>query len=342
MKKFKTYRISDLLPLAVIATSLAFVLFQWLRYFKDFDDFEQGELISFIIFIGGYCLILVFLVVIGWCLHQTTIFNTKWSNKWLIDMAIYCLLFVTFFLAISRSLSDQEQYLPENMLLTCIGVIVVWASQKLFDSSRQKQLRLVSEKEKKQAELNTIKAQVNPHFLFNALNTLYSDALKINASDMLMNLEKLTDILRYQLASSSLKGIPLEAEIDFIHQFVTFQQHRLKSNPKIQVNIKTAIKSSGLVIQPMILIALIENAFKHGISHDEKSRININLEEKEGQLSLGIENTNRPKTGKSSSGIGLAQTNKLLQAYYPSYKLDTYLKNDLHFTHLHIHLNSQP
>lgn len=305
-----------------------YLSYEWVLFFNGIDA-QNHEFIGFLFFVGGYCLVLFVLVLLGWGVYffrSRLSIQLKEQPARLISLTIYLMLYLVFWWVVRAAFSAEDQFVPENMLLAGVGLIVVIVSKKLFEASKQKQLQLTYEKDRREAELTLLKSQVNPHFLFNALNTLYNDALKLGAEQMTSNLEMLTDILRYQLQYASQKVISLEEEVHFIQQYVDFQKHRLHLDDQVEIAINTTIPHPENLIHPMILITFIENAFKHGISREKPSSVNISLVQDSELLKLMVRNSNHPKEGKANSGIGLQQAKKLLQVHYPSHQYYVDLK----------------
>lgn len=335
--------ISKFLAMLLCVLALGYLTYEWVRFFQDIDPDDKTQFLGFISFVGGYCLVLFVLVLIGWGTFLLSVridFPAGWSGRIQL-LTGYLMLFLAFFLIIRKVFSTGEAFVPENMVLASVALVIVVVSQKLFDAHHQKQLQLIGEKDRQKAELASIKAQVNPHFLFNSLNTLYNDALKIGAADITQNLEKLTDILRYQLHYSAQPVITLEEEVNFISQYVAFQKHRLKADQEVDIRLQIETDTLDYVIHPMILISFVENAFKHGISREHPSMIDILLKNQQGELEMKVRNTNFPKTGKASSGIGLAQVSKLLQLYYPDHRYQTCLEAGYFITELSFNLETK-
>ncbi len=303
---------------------VAYLSFQWIVYFKEIASSDASAFIGFLSYVGGYFLVLCVLVIIGWGVHRLQLIlsiQMEIQVDQLVTWTLYLILYLAFWWIVRATLSAEEEFVPENMLLAGAGLAVVIISKKLFEASQQRQLQLTYENDRQEAELSLLKAQVNPHFLFNALNTLYNDALKVGAVQMTTHLEMLTDILRYQLQYASRQVISLEEELNFIRQFVDFQKHRFQSDASVDISIEMAIDRSEYVIHPMILIAFIENAFKHGISRENPSQVVVKMTQDQNLLQLMVRNTNFPKEErKMSSGIGLAQVSKLLVAQYPDHR----------------------
>lgn len=182
------------------------------------------------------------------------------------------------------------------------------------------QLR-ATEKEKLNAELAYLKAQINPHFLFNTLNSIYS--LAIVKSDYTPTaVVKLSGMMRYVLTESSTEFVSLEKEINYIRDFVDLQKIRLGDTAAVQFDISGEFL--GKRIAPLILIAFIENAFKHGVNPEEKSTIIIQIKVTDRNLFLLVKNKKVNSTSKSdlSNLVGLENTiNRLKLIYVSKYNL---------------------
>ncbi len=174
------------------------------------------------------------------------------------------------------------------------------------------------QKEKLQLELNALKAQVNPHFLFNTLNNLYSLTLK-NSSKSSEVVLKLSDIMRYVLYQSNEAMVPLSKELDFISNYVELQRIRYPENYKIEYRVTGDI--NGLMIAPLLLIDFIENGFKHGLDkrfNDGWMNIAISIDQNnlyfDAINSKGL--TDEGGIIPSCNGIGLANIKKRLELIY--------------------------
>ena len=168
-----------------------------------------------------------------------------------------------------------------------------------------------------QAELRNLRNQINPHFLLNTLNNIYAltafDTAKAQEA-----IQELSKMMRHILYDYQKPMIPLKEEIGFLENYVKLMRIRLPESVEVLFN---AQKPTGSIeVAPMILISLIENAFKHGISPTEKSFIHINISTHGTQLVCAIENSNNPKTSSDHSGhgIGLQQVQRRLDLAYPN------------------------
>lgn len=176
---------------------------------------------------------------------------------------------------------------------------------------------LIEKREAAQNELASLKAQINPHFLFNNLNTIYSLASQNDSrtTDVIL---KLSDFLRYVLYDTSNERIPLEKEVEMIKAYVGLQKERI--NPEITtIELETSGDFSGVKIAPLLLLPLAENCFKHGVGKD-LGYIHIFIGYDNQQLVFSTENNValREKTeSNENGGIGIQNVEKRLSLIYP-------------------------
>ena len=195
-------------------------------------------------------------------------------------------------------------------LSTAIRVSLRW---------RETEEKLVeTEREKTDAELKNLKNQLNPHFLLNTLNNIYA-LIVFNADKAQEAVQELSKMLRYVLYEDLSNFVSLKKELEFLNNYIALMRIRQSQETEISVNLST--EDESLTISPLLLISLIENAFKHGISPTEKSFISISVQgHRDGKITCEIMNSNFPKNNmdKSGSGIGLEQVKKRLELAYPS------------------------
>jgi two-component system LytT family sensor kinase len=196
------------------------------------------------------------------------------------------------------------------------------------------------EKEKISTELTFLKQQVNPHFLFNALNNIYS--LTLNTSeDASYAILKLSSILRYMLYETENNQVSLRDELNIVWDFIELQKIRLTDKVKVTYDLKG--ETGNLKIAPLLLIPLVENAFKHGIDNMNESFIEILINIQSGQLELKARNRIvRINTGlKNENGIGIKNIRRRLDIIYPGkHSLTTEIKNDVFLVKLNIDLTT--
>lgn len=216
-----------------------------------------------------------------------------------------------------------SRFIPQDisltMLLNLLGItILALTFGCAIKISRDSFLRRQDEKE---AELRLLKAQLNPHFLFNTLNNLYG--LSVMKSEKLPNLMlKLSDLLRYSLYETKEAFVPLEKEIQYLENYMSLEKIRLEDKADIQFTKSGNLTSKKIV--PMLLIVFVENAFKHlGVLKDGKSKVAISIQESNNKItftssnSIEKDNARLENLEKGKSGIGLENAKKRLTLLYP-------------------------
>jgi hypothetical protein len=190
--------------------------------------------------------------------------------------------------------------------------------------------RLIRDKEQKENELRHLKAQLNPHFLFNTLNNLYG--LSVAESKKLPDLMlKLSDLLRYSLYDTSQHYVPLQKEIDYLTNYVELERIRLSGNSDIDLIIEG--DTTEHFIAPLLMIVFIENAFKHfSAAKGETAFVHIRLSVNEDGLHLNIQNSVDPgfmpvPSIKRKGGLGLENARQRLDLIYPGQYLLKINKN---------------
>jgi len=214
-----------------------------------------------------------------------------------------------------------------------IAFLYSWAEQLFivtpltwwyYQSNKDKILQLrVVEKElvKSKADLQFLRSQINPHFLFNILNTLYGTALQENAERTAGGIQRLGDMMRFMLHENNLDFIQMSKEIEYLKNYIVLQKLRTQSSPEIIIEDNISEQNCNHKIAPMLLIPLVENAFKHGISLKERSWIKINLECTEKNILFEVRNSMHEKISndpeKEKSGIGFKNVLERLKLIYP-------------------------
>lgn len=174
---------------------------------------------------------------------------------------------------------------------------------------------LQAEADKAQAELAFLKAQINPHFLFNTLNNIYSLAIT-HSEHTAASIMKLSNILRYVTDDVLQDFVPLVQEIDCIQDYIDLQQLRLGKKTTVSFNL-TGLPDQQL-IAPLVLMTFVENAFKYGISNHQASSIVIDLQVSPGKINFKCSNALFPRKQTDREGIGIANTRKRLEHLYPN------------------------
>nr|WP_322624807.1 histidine kinase [uncultured Flavobacterium sp.] len=176
--------------------------------------------------------------------------------------------------------------------------------------------RKESENARLQSELEHLKYQLQPHFFFNSLNNIYA-LVDISPEKAKMTILALSTLMRYLLYESNTGKVSLDKETEFLLRYIELMQLRTSANTTIETDFEEI--PADAQIAPLLLIPLIENAFKHGISATKQNRIHISMRFEQGWLHFETRNGNYPRTetDRSGSGIGLKNIQKRLELIYP-------------------------
>lgn len=192
------------------------------------------------------------------------------------------------------------------------------------------------ESEKKDMELQFLKSQLNPHFLFNSLNNIYSLAYQKSEKtpDAIL---KLSEIMRYMIYESNDSWVSLDKEVAYVNSYVELQKLRFKDGAAVEITINGEI--DGQKIVPLILISFVENAFKHGVANDATDPIKINIIANQKILHFSVTNKKNVANKDAIGGVGLNNVERRLQLLYPErYKLNVVNTTDHYTTELMLDL----
>lgn len=286
------------------------------------------------------------------------------TNYFLIPRLLYkkrYLLFIVVFIIVVFSFSLFKMYL-EGQIMNRPQLFYFWdrfkvrvydnviphfllvstgaAFKLIMDYARaQRRLGEVS-KEKAEAELNFLKSQINPHFLFNSLNSIYFLIDKQNTSAR-ETLLQFSGLLRYQLYDCNEPTIEIEKEVAYLQDYIRLQQ--LRKDQQYEVKVAIGEEVSGFRITPLLLIPFVENAFKH-ISHHQHQRnfVQVALSRENGTFSFAVENSrdSHQRSTEPQSGIGLNNVKRRLELLYPGqYELQIDHNDSTFKVALNLHLS---
>lgn len=201
-------------------------------------------------------------------------------------------------------------------LLNIVPVIGIVATIKLLRHQLAEQQRVAAlEKGQLVAELNFLKAQTNPHFLFNTLNNIYALARKKSDQTAPVVLQ-LSKILRFMLYECNQSRIPIQREIQIIEDYLALE--KLRYNDRLKINFTKKIIDSNKVIAPLLLLPFVENAFKHSANHTRfETSIELSLTVDQEQLNFKVKNAKEDSTIPNGLGIGLKNVRRQLLLIYP-------------------------
>ena len=212
-----------------------------------------------------------------------------------------------------------------NSVIIIIGTIIRLYEQWIENDRINKEIEV----KKNKTELESLKNQLNPHFLFNSLNSIYSLSTK-KSNDTPEAVIMLSELMRYMLYKANDKKVFLKDELQYIENYIKLQHIRIAKNKNVKINIKGVISTQK--ISPLLFISYIENAFKYGTDFNGNTEIEIDISVKDNELQFKCVNIigNRSKD-EESSGIGMQNTKNRLELLYPDKHWLTTIEKDNKF-----------
>lgn len=228
-------------------------------------------------------------------------------------------------------------------IMILVAAVIIPASNLVFEkyNTYLGQLNTLETKvSQTEANLDFLRSQINPHFLFNALNTIYGTSLQEKAERTSEAIQKLGDMMRFMLIENNQNKIPVEREKEYLTNYVDLQLLRIKEQENIEIIFSKSEEACQGEIAPMLLIPFVENAFKHGISLQKKSWVKISLRCLAGSVHLDVNNSiHRAEEDpeKTSNGIGLENVKQRLKLLYKD-QYDLVIRENDHeyFVHLSV------
>ncbi|NER15364.1 histidine kinase [Leptobacterium flavescens] len=317
---------------------LSLVLFTFLTFDKRRPSVHWSD----IAFFSNYLIVSLF---IGYHLLPAYLYKKKYYHFFLGLLIAIAVAFIVEEFVVEQIFFPNTRGQYVSVLYTLIDilpVIAVFVGFKFGWDALKKQRELDNLKQMVQeSELQFLKSQINPHFLFNNLNNLYSYAIESSPKTPSIILE-LSSVLRYMLYDCREPFVPLQKEIEHLKHFTALNELQIEQRGDIQFNVKNG--SQAFRIAPLILIVFVENAFKHSTA-SQSENINIRICIKvndDGVLKFLCENSFLPNTNTDnlSHGIGLENVKKRLNLLYKdAYSLDISQKDDIYRVYLELNLN---
>lgn len=209
---------------------------------------------------------------------------------------------------------------PEIMKII-MGILVVAVNlgiKGIFKSLRSEQKMQELRAENLGRQLEMLRYQINPHFFMNTLNNIHA-LVDLDPEKAKESIEEFSKLMRYVLYDGSSPTIPLERELDYLRHYVSLMRLRYPESVEIEMDLPD--NAEGAAVPPLAMASLVENAFKHGISLDARSRICVSVTRENGRIIFRCENTLHGQEDPGKHGIGLENVRKRLDLMYG----DTYI-----------------
>ena len=295
----------------------------WLIIGLNADDFSRFIQRN----IGAIVIQIILIITVSYVLVEKFLFRKKYTIFIIISFLLIVGLafFSSQFLMMEPpkiTLRPDAPKPPSPLLIHIVQISMAYFISTLlmlFMESQKKEAQLEMQKTALiESELKFLKMQINPHFLFNSLNNIYS--LSISKSEKTPeSIHSLSEMLRYVIYDCENALVPIEKEIHYIENFIAL--FKLRSSKNFNIIFENKIENTSLKVAPMLFITYIENAFKHsGIEKGGDAFVNITLNSTKDSVTLVVENS-LPKENivkDKASGIGLINAEKRLKIMYPN------------------------
>lgn len=327
--------IRSVLPILVAIAITYLNIFVIVPKLFRFNHAQQLSLLPLLFYIP-------IIIITGILIYGIIILLNNWTGAYItIDFAVYKIDGTVL------AANTNFKHLP--VLLTVFVVTLLLFASSLyalgFEFLKRERKKAILQKENLQNELKFLRAQINPHFLFNAMNNLYA-VTQLRPQEAGNFVLKLSDMLRYITYECKEEKVSLGKEIDYLHNYLFFQQQRDLDFKNIELMIDTSVPKD-IQIEPMLLVPFVENCFKHSYTEDHEARwIKIYLKVINQQLIFSTQNSIPAEGGDHNNnqdeymGIGSSNIERRLELLYQNqYSLDITNTKNTYFVELTINLN---
>lgn len=259
------------------------------------------------------------------------IFPKALTLKFSLLFYCFCVFVYSSLVFILTAIMFKLNMKNEEFIINMSGIVFIcllllqspvqWFVLKKMAKDNNELFSLKKELSQTIANLDFLRYQINPHFLFNALNTVYGLAIQEKAEATGESIAKLGNMMRFLLHENTQSRVPIQKDLNFLNDFIDLHKLRIDKNSTIKIEtLITEEVNSNLEIVPMLLVPFVENAFKHGISIKTESFIKIQLEVKNSTLYFNVINSKHDRQNKdieiNSNCIGLNNVKQRLQLLY--------------------------
>ena len=247
------------------------------------------------------------------------LFNQRRFLAYAVLLPVTLAGYVYLFQAAASLLAVRRANAFINIVILLLLLLVSTAVKALSDSARQKALLLEIRAKQAQTELDLLKAQTRPHFLFNTLNNLFGMASRGDAATA-DGIARLAHLMRYMIEDGSADFIGLDKEVEQIRRLIELEKLRFAPEDEVEIDFSVEGETAAVRVPPMLLIPFVENSFKHGVSLSDRSFIRIRVSAGLDGLRFSVRNSvhsgGTPR-GDAGEGLGLRNIRRRLELLYP-------------------------
>ena len=324
----------------VMFVLLGCILFAWIFHFPVSENI--------LVFAGLLIIPSVLLIYYDACLlfpAETARGSSTWRIIARLLLVAVLLAFISMIIgSLLLNRISMETFLLCALVYSLIATPIAWRVWLIMKNQQDSLLNLQKDLGKTSADLQFLRSQVNPHFLFNALNTIYGIAIQERSPRAAEASQRLGDMMRFMLQENLLDRIPLARELEYLDNYITLQRLRIAESETVTIETRLDPPGDDGMIAPMLLIPFVENAFKHGVSFQRPAWIRLRVLLKDGWLQADFSNSvqvrNAADTERLNTGVGLQNVRDRLLLQYPNRHELVIRQNELEYAvHLRIQLH---
>lgn len=316
---------------------LGYWIYRWQQGLVPYAADGGADLAGFIRWLLGYVFLLAVILGASWLNHRL-LYRKLVSRPTRLHWAYFnwlLILWWVLFELFQHLNAYATEIIIENWFVSLLCTLLIAVLTLAIDQpeSRRKRAELVQDK--MEAELQNLRAQLHPHFLFNTLNTIYSEALQQDQDELAELIGELSGLLRFSFNHAKQAKVTLHEEIDFLQRYIHLQQARLTPAQQQAVQIKLVDDPPPTWLPPLLVIPFVENAFVHGVYDGPGFFLHLELSVQDNHLILQIANSQLAKPCTGGSGTGISNTRQRLERLYENnYLLEEQSTPDIYQIHL--------
>ena len=304
-------------------------------------SFENKIIIGF--FLSIIWIPFFFLIFLLGLLHYHVIFKPILSKLKIQNIVFYIIISYLIYLELMSDTIFTKLLKIQSWEASAWSAII-WATSLLgailINQYENKEKHTAQEIEKHKLEIKALKAQINPHFLFNTLNNLMGTAISENAPKTSLQIQQLAGIMRHVVEETQADFTPIEKELKFLGDYIELMEIRIPKEENIKINIQIEYDENTFLISPLLLITFIENAFKYGVSINHPCFVDIKLKVENKKVELICKNA--IVNAENSTETGLESVKKRLDLTYPNqYSLRISEEKNVFSIHLILDLSNE-
>jgi len=286
------------------------------------------KMVDLLVTFIGYGIINIGLFYLNYCVYIPKFLNQKNYKRYILILILTIIAFGLFkyglgWLFHEHILTDRHgkhisfvSYFTSTCFTSIIFILLSLLLHFTVDWFLNERVQRDLENQRLTAELALLKSQINPHFLFNSLNSIYSLAYQ-RAENTPEAILKLSEIMRYMLYECNDNKVDLANELQYLQNFIDLQKIRFGENSYVHFEVEGIITNQRIV--PLLLISFIENAFKHGVANDPNAPIQLKITVDDGHLQFYMHNKKHLHNRDAAGGIGLNNVKRRLKLLYPNH-----------------------